>query len=152
MRELPVELSKKEVCELFTSLNQMGQRDVFFEMNVYGRLPVMQSAQCLKKTVGCCNKTSEQLYLKDGKGRKLPVTTHCRDCYNLIWQDKPGSLIGEDLQGTTGYVKRHRFDLFHLEAKEIENMKFAYLHCKEQGFLADDKKEETNHHWNYGIE
>ena len=152
MRELPVELSKKEVCELFTSLNQTGQRDVFFEMNVYGRLPVMQSAQCLKKTVGCCNKTSEQLYLKDGKGRKLPVTTHCRDCYNLIWQDKPGSLIGEDLQGMTGYVKRHRFDLFHLEAKEIENMKLAYLHWKEQGFFADDKKEETKHHWNYGIE
>ncbi|MFR9001080.1 MAG: hypothetical protein ACLVIY_12560 [Anaerobutyricum soehngenii] len=89
---------------------------------IHGRIPVMQSAQCLKKTTGHCNKTSEEIWLEDKKGRKLPVTTHCRECYNLIWQDKPYNLIGEDLTGSILLMlKRHRFDLFHTVQKQEIN-------------------------------
>lgn len=151
MRELPVELSKKEAKEMLLALDKAGQKEVFFEVLIYGRIPVMQSAQCLKKTTGRCNKTPEQLYLRDKKGRKLPVTTHCRDCYNLIWQDVPMSLIGEDLEGFSSHVKRHRFDLFLLDEAEVEARKREYLDWSRQHFI-DRNKEEKEHHWNYGIE
>lgn len=151
MRELPVELSKKEAKEMLLALDKAGQKEVFFEVLVYGRIPVMQSAQCLKKTTGRCNKIPEQLYLQDKKGRKLPITTHCRDCYNLIWQDVPMNLIGEDLEGFSSHVKRHRFDLFLLNEAEVETRKREYLDWSRQHFT-DRNKEEKEHHWNYGIE
>ena len=151
VRELPTELSKREVEEMFTALNKKEQKNSF-ELLVYGRIPVMKSAQCLKKTTGHCNKISEQLYLKDKKGRKLPVTTHCQSCYNLIWQDQPGSLIGEDIQNISSFVKRHRFDLFDLMEDEIEKMKQEYLEWSRQNFAGNPEKEETSHHWVYGIE
>lgn len=151
VRELPTELSKREVEDMFTVLNKKKQKNSF-ELLVYGRVPVMKSVQCLKKTTGHCNKISEQLYLKDKKGRKLPVTTHCQSCYNLIWQDQPGSLIGEDIQNISSFVKRHRFDLFCLTEDEIKKMKQKYLEWSRQNFAANPEKEEISHHWTYGIE
>ena len=77
---------------------------------------------------------------------------HCRECYNLIWQDKPYNLIGEDLTGSIPYVTRHRFDLFHMSEKEIKEMKDRYLIWQENHFMCDLQKDDTEHHWNYGIE
>ena len=112
----------------------------------------MQSTQCMKKTTGHCNKTSEEIWLEDKRGRRLPVTTHCREWYNLIWQDKPYNLIGEDLTGSIPYVTRHRFDLFHMSEAEIKEMKDRYLIWQENHFMCDLQKDDTEHHWNYGIE
>lgn len=151
IRELPVELSKREAEDMFLALDKTDQKEVFFEVLVYGRISVMQSAQCLKKTTGQCNKISEQLYLRDKKGRKLPITTHCRDCYNLIWQEMPMNLIGEDLEGLSSHIKRHRFDLFLLDEKEVQERKKEYLDWQQHDFT-DKNKEEREHHWNYGIE
>ena len=151
VRELPIELSKKEIEEMCMALEAKEEKSSF-ELLVYGRIPVMKSAQCLKKTTGHCNRISEKLYLNDKKGRKFPVTTHCRSCYNLIWQDQPGSLIGEDIQNSFSFVKRHRFELFYLTEDEIEKMKREYLEWSEGNFTGDAQKDEIPHHWTYGIE
>ena len=151
-RELPMELSKRETEEMLIALNKKEDSRKYFELLIYGRVPVMKSAQCLKKTAGCCNKTEERLYLKDKKGRRFPVTTHCRECYNLIWQGDPRNLIGEELGGISSHVNRHRFDLFCLKEDEIEKMKKRYLEWKEGAFSESFEKEDREHHWNYGIE
>ena len=165
VREIPIELSGREVnamlehcyekclgqAEHIRNIKDIQKKEAF-EVLIHGRIPVMQSTQCMKKTTGHCNKTSEEIWLEDKKGRKLPVTTHCRECYNLIWQEKPYDLIGEDLTGSIPYVTRHRFDLFHMSEKEIKEMKDRYLIWQENHFMCDLQKDDTEHHWNYGIE
>lgn len=70
------------------------------ELVGYGYLPMMISAQCIKRTVDGCNKKPELLMLKDRTGKELPVQNHCVFCYNTIYNTSPLSLLGqEDLVG-----------------------------------------------------
>lgn len=83
---LPVELNSREL----ETLGCMGG-----ELIVYGHLPMMVSAQCLKKTMDGCTKKTELLYLKDRMGKELPVKNHCRFCYNTFYNPSPLSLLGQ---------------------------------------------------------
>ena len=81
---LPVELNSRE-------LEDMGCRGG--ELIVYGRLPMMVTAQCMKKTVDSCKKKPELLFLRDRMGKEFPVKNHCRFCYNTIYNTSPLSLL-----------------------------------------------------------
>lgn len=81
---IPVELNNREIREA----------DVKGEMIVYGHLPMMVSAQCIRKTTEGCTGKPEILYLKDRKGAEFPVRNQCRFCYNTIYNEKPLSLLG----------------------------------------------------------
>ena len=65
---------------------------------VYGRLPMMVSANCIRRTSGGCSmgknvKESEQpLFLEDRYGKEFPVAVNCRHCYNIIYNSVPLSL------------------------------------------------------------
>ncbi len=65
------------------------------EIIVYGRLPMMVSAQCIRRTAKGCDKKSGILYLKDRLGNRLPVKNHCRFCFNTIYNSNPLSLLDE---------------------------------------------------------
>lgn len=80
------ELSGKEWTEL-------GLRDM--TVVVYGRMPLMVSAHCIKKTMGKCTgkQTTEPVMLTDRVGKKLLVKTNCRECYNLIYNPECLSLL-----------------------------------------------------------
>ncbi len=76
------------------------------EMVIYGRIPMMVSAQCLRKTTGACLKakgnvpaegTAPVFFLKDRTGAKMPVRTLCRFCYNIIYNAVPLWLADERL-------------------------------------------------------
>lgn len=157
MRECPVELSGEEMKQMMEDImmdksERSDENRETFELLLHGRIPVMQSAQCLKKTTGHCNRTPELLWLEDKKGRRLSVTTHCQNCYNLIWQDTPYDLIGEELTGLVSYLTRYRFDLFSMTRQEVREMKERYFLWEQRGFAKDIAKEMAEHHWNYGIE
>ena len=64
------------------------------EYIVYGRIPLMQTANCVKKTTGCCNKTEGFVRIKDRMGADFPIYTHCdlNLCYNTIYNSVPISL------------------------------------------------------------
>ena len=68
---------------------------------VYGRLPMMITANCLQKTSdGCCGK-SGTVMLKDRYGKEFPVYHDCRHCYNIVYNSVPLSLhraFSEELQ------------------------------------------------------
>ena len=59
------------------------------ELIVYGRLPMMVSAQCLKKTGGQCRKQPGLTMLTDRKNKHFPVKNFCRFCYNVIYNSEP---------------------------------------------------------------
>ncbi len=81
----PLELNLNEIKQLKNPGN---------EMIAYGKIPMMISAQCLKKTTKGCDHKKEILILKDRKNSDMQVKTHCDFCYNTILNSKPLSIIG----------------------------------------------------------
>ena len=81
---IPVELNAREIEEA-------GLKG---ELIVYGYLPMMVSAQCIRRTEEGCSGKPELLYLKDRKGKSFPVRNQCRFCYNTIYNESPLSLKG----------------------------------------------------------
>ena len=62
-------------------------------MPVYGRIPMMITAGCVKKTAGRCSHAEKEMYaLEDRKGMQFPVRCACDHCYNVIYNSLPLSL------------------------------------------------------------
>ena len=83
---IPIELNKKEIL----SMNFSGE-----ELIVYGRLPMMVSAQCVNNTLYGCDSNPKQIVLKDRKRAEFPVYNDCFNCLNTIYNSLPLSLHGE---------------------------------------------------------
>ncbi len=81
MFSLPYELNGKEL----KNLNTIGAR-----MEIYGYIPVMITANCVKKTNNSCDGISScDFYLKDKLNNKFFVATNCKYCHNVIYNNKP---------------------------------------------------------------
>ena len=83
---LPVELNSRE-------LERLGGGGE--EMIAYGAIPMMVSAQCIRKTMEGCSGKTELLYLKDRMGKEMPVKNICPFCYNIFYNSAPLSLLGD---------------------------------------------------------
>lgn len=85
---IPLELDSREIRELCRALEETG----FLEAPVYGRVPFMITANCLKLSSGKCDRNRKQYTeLKDRKGNVFPVYTNCSHCYNIIYNCLPTS-------------------------------------------------------------
>lgn len=109
----PLELNEKELVRLGRSLKKARSesRDgpeadeagtdpgciPLAELVVYGRAPMMVSAQCINKTVGRCDGKAHELLLRDRTRADMPVKNCCRFCYNTIYNSVPTVLF--DLEG-----------------------------------------------------
>ena len=97
---VPLELNRSEI-------RHRDNRDA--ELVVYGRAPMMISAQCVRKTLGKClfpkrkwpveyqTETSASggiLTLTDRKGAAFPVVNYCSACYNVIYNSLPACIPG----------------------------------------------------------
>lgn len=114
---LPVELSFRGIREL---LRNVQEPEV--ELQVFGHIPLMVTAQCIKKNVGKCDRQPEILHLRNPKGKELPVSNHCRECYNIVWSDSPRNLLGIDLSQLPKLPDRISLDLSMMssgKAKQI---------------------------------
>ncbi len=91
----PYELSFREAKEMATAVRQTVKLPISY--CVYGFLPMMVSAGCIKKTTTGCSGRLHELYsenvsLIDRMNNTLKVTCNCRSCYNVIWNALPTSL------------------------------------------------------------
>lgn len=82
---LPAELNESELGKLETD---------GCELVVYGRSPLMFTAQCLKMNTTGCTGIPDLLILKDRKNAAFPVRTRCRECGNVIYNSVPLDLLG----------------------------------------------------------
>ena len=89
-RDLGVEEFTAPYEENAQELSALGLCDM--ALTVYGRLPLMTSAQCVRKNTKGQNKG----YLVDRKKKKLPVKEFCRFCYNIIYSPDCLALIGDE--------------------------------------------------------
>ena len=99
----PLELSVHE-------LKRLDDRNG--EYVVYGRTPMMITANCIRKTMDCCNKSTNFFAqsLVDRYKKELPVYTNCVHCYNEIYNAVPMSLHKEISQ-----LKKQGFKVLRLE-------------------------------------
>lgn len=141
---LPVELTQKELYE---------RGCAGAELIVYGRIPMMVSAQCLKKTTGVCDRRSDQIWIRDRMGNRMPVKNQCTYCYNTIYNSKPLSLLDR-----REAVARLNPDSIRLEmttetkkqAKEILRQ-FVAVYQKQQG-MGENLKEFTRGNFNRKVD
>lgn len=123
-------------------LKALGIHDM--ALTVYGRLPLMTSAQCVRKNTGKCllqEKRTEPapVYITDRKQKKLPVLNFCGFCYNTIYNPECLSLLAcEELDGLAPAALRYDFTLESgaetsgiLEENRLpEHMSYTYGHFR----------------------
>lgn len=83
---LPLEATEREL-ERFSFLSQS-------ELLVYGKIPVMVSAQCIQSNLEKCKADkslfwNQRIVFEDGKKREFEAVNYCRYCYNIIYQKEP---------------------------------------------------------------
>ncbi len=69
------------------------------QLPIYGRTPLMVSAQCVYKTMQGCKKGKEKtapLSLSDRRGMVFPLQERCSDCYNVIYNSLPLFLLHQE--------------------------------------------------------
>ncbi len=106
---LPYELKAAEQRHLLNS-------GLPFEKVVYGRIPMMITANCILRTSDRCSKGSPaKTVLIDRYGKRFPVVRSCAHCTNIIYNSLPLSLHRE----LSKWAGKARFRLdFTLEGTE----------------------------------
>lgn len=89
---IPYELNAGEAAHLAMAAEGLGMRTTLV---VYGRIPMMITANCLRKTAGICPPRGDgkrQIYLMDRCQTAFPAAINCEHCYNIIYNSVPYSL------------------------------------------------------------
>ena len=125
---LPQELNMHELRALTSEIGNYKP-----ELVVYGRVPMMCSAQCIKKTVSGCDGRAGLFYLKDRTGAAMPCKNVCRFCCNTIYNSVPTMLydLSDEIEGISPYSLRYEFTT-ECEAETLSILKGSPL--KEAAF------------------
>ncbi len=89
---ISLELNEHEQEELIGSINANGYDDIVHSSLVYGRIPMMITANCIRKTLDNCTKSTGFYILEDRLNKPFPIYCDCRYCYNVIYNTVPLSL------------------------------------------------------------
>lgn len=84
------------------------------EMPVYGYIPVMVSAQCVKKTLGKCDGNMSEIVIYDRKNAPYRVSSQCRFCHSVMYYSSPLYILEHGREIRT---PRWRYD-FTVETKQ----------------------------------
>lgn len=147
---LPVELNFKE-------LKQRGCEGA--ELIVYGHLPMMISAGCIYKSLKRCRKGDKRDFkpedyyqLKDRKNMKFPVKPVCRECYNILYNSQPLSLLNmrEQVAELRPASVRLKFTIENASQTEKALEKFEKNYCK--NLSVEEFSDFTRGHFKRGVE
>lgn len=114
------------------------------EYLVYGYLPFMRAANCIKNTFGKCNHKNEVITIKDRVHKDISVFNQCEVCENTIYNSIPLSLHGE-----TDKIKADYFRISFTIENKSQMIRVLDLFMKKQ---KDALYEYTKGHFKKGIE
>ncbi len=140
--------AKELSVPLFEGGDPSGREDMILSSVIYGHLPVMVSANCVRKTEGNCTKKSGFTFIKDRMNKLLPVYHDCRFCCNIICNAVPLSLHGKKVE----LQKRGnaRIDLTVETPKEAERILEFFLSGDPES--VPPYSEYTTGHYRKGVE
>lgn len=149
---IPLELNKKEILHRDNRAS---------EMLVYGRYPLMVSAQCVRRNTGLCSAADGRpyesgiCYLRDRYRTEFPVKSFCGGCYNVIYNSLPVLLFSVLAELEEMGVRRFRMD-FTVETAEQTDRILALYAQFVRGARSEYPKEwqshYTNGHYYRGVE
>lgn len=137
---LPAELNHYERTDL---------KEKEYSTVIYGRLPLMLSANCLKKTSDACRKEAGYVKLSDRYQKEFPVYTDCNYCYNIIYNSVPVSLHKPFWEGKLTGVCRLDFTT---ETQEETNKVIRFFTEPESDGGKPFYQEFTTGHYKRGVE
>lgn len=144
---VPVELNIHEIIDL--SAENM-------EMMIYGYIPMMITANCIKKTSVGCDHKEEIMILNDRYNASFQVKNCCRYCYNIIYNSVPLSLHGNIKELSALNLKNFRLVFTRESGNEafaITNYFKELMEMKQGKAIADPVyKEFTKGHLKRGVE
>ncbi len=135
---VPYELNAGEAGHLVRAAKEQG---ICANLIVYSRIPMMITANCLKKTADLCQgagKKTRRIFLKDRYGATFPVVINCDHCYNVIYNSVPYSLHGAKKERDRIGAAAFRYDFVTETGKQCRQIlegKFPFEdytagHCK----------------------
>lgn len=140
---VPAELNSREITERENSSS---------ELVIYGYLPLMISAQCVKKNTDRCTKENARVFLKDRYGKKFAVQCCCDLCYNVIYNSLPYGLYREAEQakslGCAAYRLNFTVEDSQTAAMTADAFAARYLRGSDREFPI----ELTKGHYKRGVE
>lgn len=107
------ELNKSELKHLDNSS---------MELCVYGYIPVMITAGCIKKTYNRCDRKCESLQIKDRLGNLFINKNQCEFCYNVLYNSTPLYLFDLLEELKTINPVAYRFNFAFESAKEVREI------------------------------
>lgn len=137
-----VELNQKEL----DTLSIMDS-----DLILYGRLPLMISAQCVRDNVMNCThgKQTEGLELTDRMNVRFPIRQICSSCYNVIYNSACVSLLGMQDKLEPLHPRAFRLDFVFESEEETKQVLLAYQSGK--GLPQNQETSYTKGHFNRGI-
>jgi putative protease len=144
----PAELNVHDMKELTKSgALEEGEASVM----VYGRLPMMVSAGCIRKTKEACSHTSGYDRITDRMQKQFPVYHDCTNCYNIMYNSVP--LSGHKLFENRLFVPgKSRLDFTLESGAEAEKVIMYFQKLSEGDYEAPFYKEFTTGHLKRGVE
>lgn len=135
-----------------TELMKLGCKN--FDLLVYGYLPLMVSAQCVRKNTTECKpgNLNQPAILEDRMNMKFRVKTNCNYCYNTIYNSKCLSLLSNYSEVLALKPKNLRLDFTFEDENEVGEVlkQFVRVYCYgEAGSLPGD--EYSKGHFKRGI-
>lgn len=116
---LPYELKSAEQ-------KQLADSGIPFEKAVYGRIPMMVTANCILRTSDRCKQEGNaKTVLIDRYGKRFPVVRSCSHCTNIIYNSVPLSLHRELAKWTSKV--RCRLDFTIENAEETKAVLDVFL-------------------------
>ena len=92
------------------------------ELCVYGYIPVMISAGCIKKTYNKCNHVNENVSIKDRLGNKFININQCKFCYNVLYNSTPLYLFDLIDEINSINPRAFRFNFVNESAQDVRKI------------------------------
>ena len=146
---LPVELNRKELSQL-----TRGENSASFEMCIYGRLPLMFSANCVRKTLDSCTHNAKEPFdLTDRYKNHFPIVQNCKHCYNTLYNTVPLSLHSQLEKLKSDQYGVYRLDFTLESAKETASILNYYSNLWQgNDSVPFPCADYTNGHYKRGVE
>lgn len=117
-------------------LNFRELKDVGLEQSelvIYGYLPMMVSAQCVKNTIEGCKKQKGMIFIKDRYNKQFAVKNYCDYCYNMIYNTDPVVLADQKSEIIELNPKAIRLHFTTESKDDMRNILFLYMQVFYQG-------------------